>query len=579
MGDRPHKPLPKLRTFQIDQALARGETPIVAPPKEATVKTVSPKPAPKIIVAAKSKTPKQKTSSTPAQPPAFHELKKSATQKIEHIVAESKPSTDNIKTVTVRNKTQPRSFSIPPSNTTIITASKKSEFKLIPSILSSLKTWLGGFGSSQNTPTYTVSTVDRRKGVIQKATTKSGAIFTTDPTTLKQGIIKNREDSLKETPPNHHLSWSPNTESPFPLIEEPHHLVALPPKTAVVVEYKKKTFPAPEVLEPAPSPSKRIFVPPPVTQQSGWETDAPSTIAPDSPYQPSLQATPSIKNAQPQPLVFKVPAQIQQQPLTTTPAPPVLQQIPLTPTVPLRFTKPGTSIPNKPNPRSSYLKRGLRELFRFDTTVATVVLVGSLISFVMVFLIVRTFIGMISPHTETPLVVATNVAPLTQKARVIDVALSAQSHEALLSALQNQPKPGTGVVEFRILEASGVPMTGNSLWNTFGFSPNPTVSRSITDARLGYSNGDSLLVLKVSDAVTMFGALLAWEKDMPREFSSLFMKNGSAPTTVRDETIAGSDVRVLLQDNEPVLVYGFITKNVVIITESLDAYKAVVEGE
>ena len=585
MGDRPHKPLPKLRTFQIDQALARGETPTAVPPKETAPKPVSPVPAPKIIVTAKAKPTrptKQKETlvvAQPATPPAFHELKKNAAKKIEHIVAQSSPATPNTKTVTVRSKAQPRSFQTPSSDATVITASKKSEFRLIPSLLSSLKTWFSGFGTSQKTPIYTVSTIDRRKGVIQKATTKSGAIFTTDPTSLKQGIIKNREDTLKDDTPEHRLSWSPNTESGFPLIEEPHHPVALPPKAAVVVEYKKKTFPAPEILEPAPLPPKRVFVPPVVTQESTWETAAPSPIVPDSPYTPSLPDTRTPTNPVLQPPVFKVPEKIQQPSYTPPATAPLPQQIPATPAAPIRFTKPGTSIPNKPNPRSSYLKRGLRELFRFDTTVATVVLVGSLISFVMVFLIVRTFVGMISPGSDTPTVAVATAAPLTPQARVVDVAISAQSHDALLSALQNQPKPGTGVIEFRILEATGVPISGSPLWQTLGFSPNPSVSRSITEARLGYSNGDSLLVLKVNDAVTMFGALLAWEKDMPREFSSLFMKGSSAPTSVVDQTVAGSDVRILMQGDEPLLVYGFVTKNVVVITESLEAYKAVLGSE
>jgi hypothetical protein len=252
---------------------------------------------------------------------------------------------------------------------------------------------------------------------------------------------------------------------------------------------------------------------------------------------------------------------------------------PVAPTSPvlLRFTKPGTSIPNKPNPKSSYLNRGLKELFRFDTTVATVVAVGSIVSFVMVFLIAKTFVGMIAPSDEVSKTQTSLTTALTPAGEVVDVAISALSADALKSALGNQARPATGVVEFRILEANGNPLTGNQLWGMFGFSSNPNLPRSISEAHLGYSDAEHIFVLKVTDAVTAFGALLLWEPNMATEFAPLFNYEARSITSVEDVTIKDSDVRILKSNGETILVYGFIDKNIIVITKSLEAYEATLD--
>jgi hypothetical protein len=590
MGDTPHKQLPKLRTFQLDQAHARGEEPVPVQKEviEKNTKT-SVSPLPKIIVTTSKKAPSTEeakptmihTPAEPPVPPAFHELKKNPHKKIEHFVAEATNSP--AKTVTVREKAQaplPRSFS---SEATVITSAKKNEFKFFPSILTALKEWVGGFKNTNSSPKYTVSTTERRKGLIQKATTKSGAIFTTDNISIKDEITKKRAVEPEESVHPTHLNWTPNTEVGYSLLEEKERRIALPAQKSVVVEYKKKTLPKPEIVEPiikAQEPPKRVFVPPPtptIPASTGWESD--KGLAPDSPYAPTAHVTPTPRPAAP---VFRVPENIQREHPVAAPMPPpqtiyVPPMVPVT-TVPQRLTKPGTSIPNKPNPRTSYLRRGLKELFRFDTTVATVVVVGSLVSFVMVFLIVKTFFGMIAPTSEVSKVPTSLTTPLTPSGEVVDVAISALSVDALESALKTQARPAAGVVEFRILEANGTPLTGSQLWGMFGFSSNPNLSRSINAAHLGYANAEHMLVLQVTDAVTVFGALLLWETNMAEEFTPLFDEEVRPVTSVEDVTIKNSDVRILKNNDDTILVYGFIDKNIVVITESIEAYEATLDN-
>ncbi len=583
MGDTPHKPLSKLRTFQLDQAHARGEesaaVPFVKQEKkiEATVSA-----APKIIVLPVKKetnvgdTKPQLPVSTPPVPPAFHELKKSP-KKVEHIIAEV--SATPSKKITVRQRAPvplPRSFS---SEASVITSSKKTEFNFFTAILASLKDWVGGLKKRDTTRTYTVTTTDRRKGLIQKATTNSGATFTSNNFSIKDEITKKREGAAEESVHPLHINWSAQTEPGVPLIGESHPPLSLPTRQPVVVEYKKRGIPAPQIVTPETKreePPKRIFVPPPaptVPRSTGWESDI--SIFPDSPYSPTtFQA--SIP-------VFRVPEYVSTTSLpvvtpSATSTPPeatiTTQQITLdTPEV-TRFTKPGTSIPNKPNPKTSYLRRGLRELFRFDTTVATVVVVGSIVSFVMVFLIVKTFLTMITPALDISQAPVSLAEPLTPSGKVVDVAVSALSLDALKSALRNQDRPTRGVVEFRILEASGAPLTGSQLWKILGFSSDPNLSRSINEARFGYSDAEHILVLEVTDAVTVFGALLAWENEMAAEFAPIFEEEIKPITSIEDMTVGSSDIRILKSNDETIMVYGFIGKNVVVVTESLEAYEA-----
>ncbi len=599
MGNLPHKPLPKLRTFQLDQAHARGEAPLPVATRDDSHKMAAPA-APKIIVTTtkatleetKKEVPVQSKVATPIAPPAFHELKKNATKHIDHIVAESSEPAVTQKVVTVRKKSStppPRSFS---SEATIISSGRKNEFRFFPALIASFKGWLAALQNTNSSPSYTVGTIDKRKELIQKATTRSGANFTTDNSSLKDELTKNRE----EIPHDLTVSWSPKTEALFPLLEEPDRLAALPPKSPVVVSYKRKSIPAPQLIEPTPQPNsaqKRIFIPPQTSVKTAWESDL--SAEPDSPYAASIHVPPAPPKVTPvitapviAPPVFKVPEPVQFvtptsiAPTVTPPPPPLSTPIattpvlitPPTPVVPVSFTKPGTSIPNKPNPKTSYLNRGLRQLFRFDTTIATVVLVGSLVSFVMMFLIVKTLVGMVVPSSGTDKTTVSLAVPLTPKGNVIDIAVSTQSFTALKSALSSQARPAAGVTEFRIVEASGQVLSGNRLWQTLGLSPNSNLSGSVTEGHVGYSNGEDMLVLKVTDAVTVFGALLAWEKNMPEEFSPLFNQDISAVTSVTDKTVENSDVRILMNDSEIILVYGFIDKNTVVITESLEAYQA-----
>jgi hypothetical protein len=192
----------------------------------------------------------------------------------------------------------------------------------------------------------------------------------------------------------------------------------------------------------------------------------------------------------------------------------------------------------------------------------------------MVFFIVRAFIGIIAPQEQSE-VVETTVPPLLSSTdSVRSVAISDTSTEALAQALTAEPRPGNGVTEFSVTRADGTRLTGTELWSLFGTNTNPNLARTIKEARLGYSNGEPFLVLDVSDPTTAFGALLSFEPMMPAELPS-FLNLGVVNTvSVSDSVVNGSDIRVFTDDGEEVLVYGFIGKNIIVITGSRESFKA-----
>src|SRR5690606_16735926 len=98
-----------------------------------------------------------------------------------------------------------------------------------------------------------ITDTERRRGVIQKATTKSGSIFTSDNETLKEEI--RLRQATAGASDDIDINWSPNNEAGYPLLESSN---AKPVTTNVTVAFKKQSVP---VAAPAPAP-----VPPPVIE-------------------------------------------------------------------------------------------------------------------------------------------------------------------------------------------------------------------------------------------------------------------------------------------------------------------------
>ncbi len=550
MSDAPHKPLLKIRTFAADQARAQHlPEPTAFVPHENIVITSTPTPVTTL--------PKPVPQATHI--PAFHEIKKKTETEIVKPKVKIEPtirvSAAPKKKVVVRAKQSVPAKTI--YGGTVITEGRKSEFKVLPSVFTSFKEWLKEvFGGSKAAPKYTVQNTDRRKGIIQKATSNTATIFTADSETLKEEIRRRQTDS---TSPSHgDLTWSPNTEVGMSLLESKTNQNP-EEKSRVFVAFKKHSrVPEPIITEPALAqelttrsypdtlPNNRVFVPPAENVTNFGKEQNPPAL----------------------PLV-------RVQAVTPTYITEATPEIPATPPATAELViSPFGEIPHTPNPKTSRLKNGLRTLTSFNTNLSTFFVGGFIISFILMFLIVKTFLNLISPTVSTMDVAPSTVATISEQGSAKDLAISSVTTQALYLALASESIPAKGVVELRIVSPDGQPLSVQEMLSLLNFNTNQNLNQSVTDARLAFAAGQRAIILEVTDATTVFGGLLMWEETMAEDLSSA-LETGDAPREAfTDRTIGQTDVRILTDDDTPVLVYGFIDKNTVVITTEVMAFTA-----
>jgi hypothetical protein len=565
------KSLPKIRTFARDQAHVQhhDEPAVVLPQKEAPitatqVKTTDKQPA--VVQTAHITVPtKKEHQPVPPVPPvthipAFHELKKRNVHEMVKpapLQAPAKHTAPVPKKVTVTaRKFEPVKTT---SGGTIITDNKKGEFKVLPSLFASLKTWLKElFGGSDKAPKYTITATDRRKGVIQKATSNNATIFTADNDTLKEEI--RRRQQRIEASDKGEILWTPNTEVGVPLLEKTtrHNVPTMP----VTISFKKQAgyLPPPVITEPqtmaVPAPAPRVFVPPPEITNFGAEQNPPAL--------PRIRITEALHNTTPvTPLTIPVIA-----PVVVPVVQPPIEKAPE-----LRH-----SIPHTPNPRTSHLKNGLRTLATFNTNLTAIIFAGSIVSLVLLVLIVRTFLGLISPETTTP--DGDQFVPtLSTSGQAQELAISSPTKEALYAAFAAKPVPATGVTEFRVVTADGIVLPVQEVLSLLNFNTNQNLNQSVTAVHLAYASSKRAIILEVTDPTTVFGALLGWEKTMADDLAAVLSTGDATSDSFTDKTIGQTDVRILSDNGTPILVYGFIGKNTVVLTQDLTAFTSLLPRE
>lgn len=106
------------------------------------------------------------------------------------------------------------------ASATIITDTKRKRFRLLPAITASITSWLARFKKDQaakKIPKYVVADTNLRKGVIQKATSKTGKVTSLDTDSI-QDRIRQREE--KTTPKKATTTWTANTEPGYALLED-----------------------------------------------------------------------------------------------------------------------------------------------------------------------------------------------------------------------------------------------------------------------------------------------------------------------------------------------------------------------
>jgi hypothetical protein len=325
--------------------------------------------------------------------------------------------------------------------------------------------------------------------VIQKATSKTGTIFTADNETLKDEI-RRRQQQVKSAGPNDgetDIFWSPQTEVGYALLEG-ETIPNIPPAPViqnVTLEFKKRAAaPAPVIVEPT-APQSIVEITPEVI---------PKPPAPIATPEPSLAFT---ENDLSEDLAEELPEETESEETFDD----------------ATFDNEGSYLESEligevtsPDPLAELASvRSLRDISELRTNTLIIGLVGTASVCVVVVILVQIAFSAFSPKSESELV-APPVTPIITLATAIDVPLSTISSEQLIEQISNQ-KSSDETTEMRFVDKSGLPLSVDKLLGLFALSVNPSFNKSVRELHIAKIGTNRAIIFTVTDSVTVFGSL------------------------------------------------------------------------
>ncbi len=550
------KSIAAMRTYARDLEHDRGDSPTTdsttpIKPAEKVIPQI-PKPSPK-MAAAKATSNHVEHTNVPEHIPAFHELKKDKPIKEEKIIETPKKKEKKSKGITTNT---------PKGGGTIITDTKHERRPFFKEVAESLSSWFSNFKKSfkrAKKKTYTVTETTRRKGVVQKATSKTGTIFSADNETLMNEIRKRqRAEKSSAEDGKEEVLWSPYTESGYPLLDGNVQKPVAPkaPERPQVVAPV-----VPQVQNVVVQPRKRVLPEPVATKPT---TEAPPLIDEEV-----------VKALEQQPIAApKAPTPVETYPQEEMPIEEVEQ--PEEEVVEITEEEPEYREPfiNGPWWKPS-------SFFHHNTNKLTVVVFGALLLVVVSVVSVISIFGNIP--NEAPVQTVTERKPISSTAASLQtVKLSNTSYNELsskLNAAMLASSPGV-LTEFIFVNEQDVMVAPITLSTIVDLREGDTFAQTLTEFRaLKNTDGSRAIIFKVDDNLNARGGLLDWELFMYEDSALMLdMKYKDEPqATFYDVTIGKNDVRILKDGDDILLVYGFIDEKTVVITSSLDAFVAVTE--
>ncbi|HEY0964490.1 MAG TPA: hypothetical protein VGE31_01700 [Candidatus Paceibacterota bacterium] len=560
MSDDLKKDLPKVRTFARDIEEARRKTgePLPSDVTIPTLKEVVPQ------VVEKKATPQVATHI-----PAFHELQKkpigidtkTSTAPVKEPVTLKGPTISAVepvpKKIQVRAKKRPQSEQKITGGGTIITDTKKGDFSFFPALLASIDRSVASFATlfkKKSRPTYSITATERRKGVIQKATSKTGTIFTADSETLKEEIRRRQQRATHKPDPQdgeREILWSPNTETGYNLLGSG---APVAPRN-VTLEFKKRTLPEIPVTPAAvPTPPVTVAAPAPVIET----TPEPPVVTVPPPTPPLPVFT------EPTPLTTVIPNE--SVPVEVQPEAPVSPQTYLAEET---YTEP------EPVETPTLTWTSIRNLSDV-TKVRTNTLALGILSIVFVFIVVivgaRAMLTLLTPAPETGEVVVTGATPLSALSTVVDIEVAEPTPNALIDAVRNYDGEIVAT-ELRAVNARGEVMPAKDVLALMTLRVDPNFIQSVSQVHIAHLDTSRAVVLRVTDSTTALGSLLQWESTMTADLADVLgLTLISAGDGFVDQQYRNTDVRILRDGETQLLVYGFIDDTTVVIAPDIATF-------
>ncbi len=655
---------PKVRTYAADLTATRAERGLalptvptkkvvvaekpaaaVIPKKKAAVAVVVQKPVPapakkspatpisKVVTVVPTK-PKTVVT-TPVAPsvvaektnPPFHTLSKSGhvttppvtridTTEFDAVVKASKPSV--LATPGVEQLTVSRTDTT--TTGTIITDTKQNHVSFLSALTSTFTGWWHTkqkVAADRKQPKYTVPEAERRKGVIQKATTQTGRTSTAD-----HAAVVSRIKAAKMTPRGTPL---PRVSVPLPT---PNSAVAVIPEVPVALPEEPFQEQAEQIDTTHLTQAKHIQD----------EIDALDTILPIavpalvsqqiiSPIIPALPPTPiqeipvetytetaAIEQPTPPPVILEEP----EVPVAIPPITPFTRAR-IEPVVPLPAkatpfttddtvtdtptetenrdaeniitnavdpdilsTKPNWSLVLKQRGTTGIFGRYLvllsknwwKETFRVTNNLVVAAALGCGI-------VVVGWYGLqaVLAHRSITTFAATTPTTIFASAVLITPDKAPRTKQELQDILKNATGNGEPLVELSLTSTKATPSKlPQSAFAILNATVATDFSTSINQVTAGNYRSEPWLVLKTTDDATAKGGMLVWEKTLSADLSPWFgetvqRSTKAGITLFKDGTIAGHDVRILTNDaGTERIIYGLIAPNTLLITTNTTAF-------
>lgn len=550
MNPDKQKSLDAMRTFARDVERERSETPTPQPvPPEPPVKTdtlaeTKSKKEPHhsqkqhstvIHDKVKSKTKDKPTKKVSSIPP-FHELQKVVNKRVEEEKEnrETKPIADRPKGITPKK---------PVAGGTVITDNKKARTPFFTSLKQSLQNWFTDVKKSlapKKKNTYAVRPTERRKGVVQKATSKTGTIFSADNETLREQIKARQREKRHE---QDDITWTPYTEPGFLLLEDEEES-ADPRVSKVSVTKKTHSSPKPVIkstekipeLRPEPEPLE-------VEERVDEVEEVEITPAPTH----TQTETPKVKES------------------SATVAPTVQEDVPEATEI-IAESKP----PLEENvPEESWT---IDSVSLKDTNTLAMLLVGVLLGLGIIGFVLFAILDVGSTTDTTP-------EPPPEQALFMDATLKEillvdRTFNSLVSSINSTiiSEASDQTVEFTLINSRQEAVPPPVLMRLIKTQVSDGFADSITTVRfIRTAAGERAILLRSSDQTTARGGMLNWEETLLADVGLLLDTPDVPPNAGAfvDTQLGTLDVRALLFNETTLLVYALVNDTDVVIASDI----------
>jgi hypothetical protein len=499
---------------------------------------------------------------------------------------------------------------------TIITDKKRRTFNLTQEVSTAVGDWWnervktikGG-----KKPTYSVPSVDRRKGVVHTATTLTGRGATSDH---REVVAKLKHDTTKPV--------SLAQSAVLPVLKKnpvaspiPPSFVAETAEPQVGYETESRVGDTPHMVTP-------IEVP--LAEES--PNELPSLEMPESELSKTTGATldavePPVANALPRitpiiPLAIESVAEDLPEPSvayeTEAPAPVPITPLsfpkinPVAPTpVTVLATAPAenafSQLAEVPKPTfpttSSEVKVTIanRMKERVPTTVPIGGRFGRLRTMApylagLLFITITAggiayfmMMGTTTPSTDsfaTDLPTSVPAGEFPTEAYIpnsVTAKLDAPNKASLYAAIENSAGLGDGLfIVMPLSHDAAFPLGTREILGLINRQLAPDFVGNINNIQLGMYREEPVILLSISDENSARGGMFRWESTLSQDLSPWFgaglrFRNTTNVTNFTDGTSAGRDVRILTDDiGTERITYGFINQNVLLITTNVTAF-------